>query len=63
MGCSWAALCIRVNRCSLPLLFLREELIWNSLVEKGSVPSEELNSILFLLGFEWGKEQMEMCGV
>lgn len=66
-GCSWEAaplaaqLCaIKANPQPLGLLWLssrwegavKEEFKWNSLVGKACLPSEELNSILFFLGFE-----------
>lgn len=33
------------------------------MVEKGCLPSEKLNSILFLLGFDCFKEQISVCVV
>ena len=66
-----AAPCIKANLYSSGWLWLssrlegavKEELKWKSPVDKGCLPSEELNSILFLLGFECRKEQIRVCGV
>lgn len=66
MGCS-SAPC--TNPHSLDLLWLEgaiKELKWKLLVEKSCLPSEKLNSILFLLVFECFQEQIsvsEVCSV